>query len=124
MVSNDTFYETVIGREVMELEGTAHWRTEKAEQYSDDRRNTEAAKMLTELAEQLRKLAGSPKAVAFEKLHDFIFSDDDPDADDPDNGLEVVRLWSEYRSRVGFNNFPEDAETYLDDLMELAREAS
>lgn len=111
--------ETLLGREVMELEDAARWRGEKAIQWPDDGRNAQAQVNLTELASKLRGIAGSPKAVAFEALHDFIFS-----GADTDNPVEVVRLWSEYRSGIGFRIFPTTAEEYIDQLMELARDAS
>jgi hypothetical protein len=112
------FDDSLLGREVMDLEDTARWRGEKADQWPDDQRNAQAQAYLTELASKLRGVAGTPKAVAFEALHDFIFS-----GTDAENPVEVVRLWSEYRSGIGFRNFPATAEEYLDQLMELARDA-
>lgn len=98
---------------------TAGWRHEKAEQYPDDERNAEAAERMTRLAAELPSLKGSEKGNIFEAFHDFIFS-----GDDTDNPIEVVRLWGEYRSRIGFDNFPDNAGEYLDALMEIAREAA
>jgi hypothetical protein len=38
--------------------------------------------------------------------------------------MELARRWNEYRSRIGFDNFPDSAEEYLIDLVEIAREAA
>ena len=65
-------------------------------------------------------MEGTDKARTFETFHEFIFTGDD----DTENPHDVARLWSEYRSRIGFNNFPASAEAYLDDLMEIARDAA
>lgn len=111
--------ETLLGQEVMELESTAHWRSEKAALYPEDGRNAAAQVHLLKLAAQLRDIAGSPKAIIFETFQDFVFSDNEEE-----NPVEVVSLWGEYRSRIGFNRFPSTAEEYLDELMELAREAT
>jgi hypothetical protein len=120
MPTNDAG-ETLIEFEALELEGTAHWRSEKAEQHPDDERNAEAASLCLNIAKRLRALEShSKQAAEFEALHDFIFTD----ATDEGDSIEVVRLWGEYRSRVGFDNFPLSAEEYLDDLLEIARDAS
>lgn len=115
------FNDTLLGREAMELEDTARWRSEKAAEYPDDSRNADAETLLLKLADQLRGITGSAKSTSFELFHDDLFCDDNEDEDKINSSNEVVRLWSEYRSRVGFRNFPESAEEYLDDLMELAR---
>jgi hypothetical protein len=113
--------ETLFEIEALELEGTSYWRFQKAEQYPDDERNAMAASLSLKIAEQLRALKhDSKQAAAFEALSDFIFTD----AADEDDITEVVRLWGEYRSRIGFDNFPGSAEEYLEDLLEIAREAS
>ncbi len=111
--------EDLIEFEAMELESSAHWRSEKAAEHPDDSRNTEAARLLTHLAVEIRKLRGTAKAEIFEKLHDFVFN-----GAEEENPHDVSERWREYRSRIGFDNFPNNAEEYLDSLMEIARDAA
>ena len=105
----------------MNLEGIAHWRAQKAEEYPDDTRNAEAVELTTALAAQLRSASATPEAARFCALVDFLFADD---PDDDDNKLEVVRRWDDYRSRLCFDNFPETAIEYLHALLGIACEAA
>ena len=115
MTNRDT--TTVVEEEACELENTAHWRSQKAEEYPDDARNAEAAKLATALATQLRDSVPL-KAVEFSACV----------ADALDlhsrNGHEVIRRWVEYRSRLGFDRFPETANEYLNDLIDIARDVA
>jgi hypothetical protein len=105
---------------VNELESTAQWRQEKAEQYPDDERNAEASKILHQLAEELRSLPATPEYNRYSAIHDFIFAEGD-DSEDT-NSHRVAERWNEYRGRIGFNNFPSSAKEYLNDLIEIACE--
>jgi hypothetical protein len=103
-----------------ELENTADWRSEKAEEYPNDPRNTEVAEPLTKLAADLRSIEGNSEATRFEALHNFVFRQDDTAQHfDP---LPVVERWNGYRGRIGFDNFRESPKEYLNDLTKIARE--
>jgi hypothetical protein len=105
--------------EANELEGTAWWRSQKAREFPNDKRNAEAAERLTRLAQELRSTK-APIVGRFTVISDFVFRE----GDDDDEGMELARRWNEYRSRIGFDNFPDSAEEYLTDLVEIAREAA
>jgi hypothetical protein len=56
---NNDFIDTII----YDLEGTAHWRREKATEYPRDRRNNAAAETLERLAEAIRT---APQSLALQ----------------------------------------------------------
>lgn len=100
----------------LELGEKADWRRGKARQYPDDERNLDAAELLDRLAGAVLALEGSPAALAFEDVHGIIFS-----GTDQDRAREIMRLWSEYRSGIGFRIFPDTGEQVLHELLELVR---
>jgi hypothetical protein len=108
-----------LDHEALELEATAGWRRQKANRQPVDIRNAKAVALLTRLANETPKLAGSRRAEVFEAFHDFIFNGSE--AESPGT---VIQLWSEYRARIGFENFPHNAADYIDALMEIARNAA
>jgi hypothetical protein len=109
--------------EAGELEGTAWWRSQKAEEYPDDPRNAEAVVMLERLAKGLRS-ATVPIAkqivIQFSAISEFVLSE----GEDEDERHELGRRWNEYRSRIGFSNFPDSAEEYLTALVDIARDVA
>jgi len=107
--------------EAMELEGTAYWRSQKAEEYPHDTRNAAAAQLATTLAAQMRGAEYTQEAAKFCAVVDFLFPEGDVDTD---NVHEILRRWGEYRSRIGFDNFPDSAAEYLNDLLDIARDTA
>jgi hypothetical protein len=105
-----------------ELESVSEWRSQKAAQYRDDSRNTEAAELLTKLAEELRRLGDTPELTKFRALYEFVIHDCDKDGENEIS--EVCRRWAEYRSRIGFDHFPSSAQEYVRDLVEIVHEAA
>jgi hypothetical protein len=105
--------------EVRSLEGTAYWRRLKAIEYTNDKRNESAAALLHSLEVQVEALDRSPIGISFCQFHDVIFTGDD--LNQPE---KVSQLWSDYRNDIGFRNFPNDGEGYLEQLMEIAKAAS
>ncbi|MGI4801032.1 MAG: hypothetical protein ACRYG8_44805 [Janthinobacterium lividum] len=110
---------TAIEMTALELSNKADWRRQKARQYPDDERNLDAAELLDRLAGEVLALEGSPSAAAFEKEHAAIFL-----GEDEDQAQEIMRLWSEYRSGIGFRIFPDTGKAVLRELLELARSAA
>ena len=103
-----------------ELETTAEWRSEKTEQFPDDPRNAEAADLLMKVAANLRSIDGTPEAKRFEALHDFVFAEGT--LDETSDAFRLCERWNEYRSRIGFDHYPDLGKEYLDDLMDIAFE--
>lgn len=99
----------------IELGDKAEWRRGKARQYPDDERNLDAAELLDRLAAELLALEGAPAAVAFENHYVALFS-----GEDPDRPVQIMQLWSEYRSGIGFRHFPDSGEDVLADMIALA----
>jgi hypothetical protein len=95
-----------LDHEALELEATAGWRRQKANRYPVDIRNAKAVALLTRLANETPKLAGSRRAEVFEAFHDFIFN-----GSEVENPGTVIQLWSEaghnaHVPRRGFNRRP------------------
>ena len=112
--STATLIETV----ALELSAKADWRRDKARQYPDDERNLDAAELLDRLAGEVLVLDRSPAATAFEEDYEAVFS-----GEDQDRHREIIRLWSEYRSGIGFRHFPDAGEGVLQDMIALAKSA-
>lgn len=110
---------TLIETVALELSDKADWRRGKARQYPDDERNLDAAELLDRLAGEVLALDGSSAATAFEEDYGIIFS-----GEDQDRHREVMRLWSEYRSGIGFRIFPDTGEAVLVELLKLAKLAA
>jgi hypothetical protein len=107
--------------EALELEMTAHQRSERASQYDDDHaHNSDASKLLNSLAAQLREIQPSPLINRYLAIHAFVFPEG-PSNEGADT-LAVIRGWDEYRARIGFDRYPASAEAYLTDLLAIVRE--
>ena len=66
---------TIIEELADEIKDTAWWRLEKADQYSNDSRNAEAAASCSKIGAELRILGETPERERFVALHEFIFSE-------------------------------------------------
>jgi hypothetical protein len=86
---------------------SADWRAQKAEQYPDDRRNTQSSKALTKLAENLRALpADDEHVMAYEAVMDRLEELDDGNAD---LLVRVSEHQTGYIGRYGFD-YPQDGD--------------
>ncbi len=96
----------------VEIEYTAEWRQEKADEYPQDERNVQSAKALSALAEKIRALDN--KSAGLQALYDL------------DRGIDPNRVsdWSDAKSmvigRYGFDS-PVDDPGPEDFLAELAK---
>jgi hypothetical protein len=96
---------------IYEVEGTGEWRRQKAEEYPEDSRNLQAARLLDQLASDLDRLEGS-------MLHH--------------EALEIVSLKAEEFSiilsgttrAVGFSFFPRNGAELLNSILEHLRNRS
>jgi hypothetical protein len=93
--------------EALELECSAEWRRQKAQEYPEDaQRNLEAAELLDKLAVEIRALQGSDvhrnfSAAVVKRETDYTFHE----------------AQSDYRRLIGFHEWPDNAEEYLIRLM-------
>jgi hypothetical protein len=91
--------------EAQDLENSAGWRRQKAQQYPEDTRNLEAAALLDRLAVEVRALTGS-------EIHHQLSAT----AEKCDDFCSFFESWSEYKRRIGFWEFPNGQE-YLSDML-------
>jgi hypothetical protein len=98
------------------LEYQAEWRRQKADEYPDDRRNIDAAELLERLAREVRNLEGRNdlRVCRVEKFFEEV---------GPDSGVRFLEVQSEYHRQIGFWKFPSSGGEYLDDLIELSKQA-
>jgi hypothetical protein len=99
------------------VESSADWRAEKAEQYPDDNRNMRSSRALAKLAERLRTLPDNDdNVVAYEAIMGRL-------ADLDDDLTRVTEHESHYIGRYGFD-YPQDGDpaSFLSDLIEQYHE--
>ena len=104
---NNDFIDTII----FDLEGTAHWRREKATEYPHDRRNDMAAETLERFAEAIRTLPPSNVATRLQNLNKELVSRAQR-GKNYDLSTLIIEC-GDYRRRIGFSEFPNTAEEYL-----------
>ena len=102
--------------EAEELERAADWRIRKLGEYPADAQSAAAAKLLQKLAEEVRGLRGSPAYTEYLAILNWL------------GEFDVMEEFAErahaYRSRIGIEYFPENAEAYLRALIALAKETA
>ena len=99
--------------EAVELERTADWRIKKLGENPSDRESTEAAKLLQKLADDLRRLCGSPTYKEYQAICGWL--------DEFDGMAELAEYAHDYRVRIGADKFPADGEEYLGVLIGFAK---
>ena len=102
--------------EAVDLERIADWRIKKLGENPDDAHSADAAKLLQKLADDVRRLPGSPAYVEYLAILNWL-GEFDVMADFADRALE-------YRMRIGADQFPETGEAYLKALIALAKETA
>jgi len=102
--------------EVEELQRTAEWRLRKADDDPGDQKSVVAARQLEKLAEDIRRLRGSPLFQEYLAICNW-FGESDGIAD-------FSLLANDYRARIGADRWAEDGEAYLRALIDLAKQAS
>jgi hypothetical protein len=101
-----------------EVQSTAEWRRQKAEQFPDDSRNLEAAEELERLAEEIGRLEGSAIHSRIEQLISLL--------GEVEIGFELNESVSEELRSIGFHGGYENGaaflEWYRDNLEDLLRD--
>jgi hypothetical protein len=94
------------------MEHTAEWRREKAEEFSNDSRNIEAAEELERLAKEVSELAGSEISQRIDQL----------EAMSDDANYSMVEWLSEELRAVGFRTCYKDGAEFLKTYCERLEE--
>lgn len=100
--------------EAAELERAADWRIKKLGEDPSDRQSAAAARLLSKLAEDVRRLRGSPAYTEYLAILNWL--------GEFDVMQDFAERASEYRARIGVDHFPENGEAYLRALIALAKD--
>jgi hypothetical protein len=99
---------------LMDLEGSAQWRSMKAEEYPDDKRNEQAAALLERLTSEIASAGDVALTDELARLEAQLL-----DLDDVSHLQNTTYECSEYRRRIGFHEFPTTGEEYLRYLVHI-----
>jgi hypothetical protein len=102
--------------EASELERAADWRIKKLGENPSDRQSAVAAKLLQDLADDVRRLPGSPAYVEYLAILNWLGEFDVMD--------DFAERANGYRARIGVDNFPQNGEAYLRALIALAKDTA
>jgi hypothetical protein len=102
--------------EAEELERAADWRIRKLGENPADTQSAAAAKLLQKLAEEVRGLRGSPVYTEYLAILNWLGEFDVTE--------EFAERADAYRSHIGIEHFPENAEAYLRGLIALAKDTA
>ena len=100
--------------EATELERMADWRIRKLGENPSDRESELAAKLLQQLADDLRALHGTPTYREYQAICGWL--------DEFDGMAELGEYAHDYRARIGIDRFPADGEEYLRVLIGFAKD--
>ena len=102
--------------EAIELERTADWRIRKLGEDPSDEISATAARLLQNLADDLRRRQGSPAYTEYLAILNWL------------GEFDVMGDFAErahdYRARIGVDHFPTDGDAYLRALTALAKETA
>ena len=102
--------------EAVDLERAAEWRIKKLGENPADAESREAAKSLQKLADELRRLRGAPVYTEYLAILNWLGEFDVTE--------EFAERADSYRSHIGVEHFPENAEAYLQGLIALAKDTA
>jgi hypothetical protein len=102
--------------EATDLERIADWRIKKLGENPDDQQSAAAAKLLQTLADDVRRLPGSPAYVEYLAILNWLGEFDVMD--------DFAERANEYRARIGVDRFPRNGDDYLRALIELAKDTA
>ena len=102
--------------EALDLERVADWRIRKLGEHPSDRESAAAAKLLQTLADDVRRLPGSPAYVEYLAILNWLGEFDVMD--------DFAERANQYRARIGVDNFPQNGDAYLRALIELAKDTA
>jgi hypothetical protein len=102
--------------EAQELESAADWRIKKIGENPSDAQSAAAARLLSKLADDVRRLHSSPAYTEYLAILNWL------------GEFDVMEGFAErandYRARIGIDYFPEDGEAYLHALIALAKDTA
>jgi hypothetical protein len=99
--------------EAEELERVAEWRMRKVDADPSDAVSRDAAALLERLAEEVRRLPGTPVFREYTAIRNWLSESDDI--------VDFADMADAYRAQIGAEHAPADGEAYLHALIELAR---
>jgi hypothetical protein len=102
--------------EVTDLERVADWRIKKLGENPSDEESAAAAKLLQKLADDVRRLPGSPVYVEYLAILNWLGEFDVMD--------DFAERANEYRARIGVDHFPQNGDDYLRALVALAKDTA
>ena len=102
--------------EVEELQRVAEWRLRMVDADPADAKSAAAARHLEDLAEEVRRLRGSPLFREYVAICNWLA--------ESDNIADFSLLANDYRRRIGFDRSVADGEAYLRAMIDLAKQAS
>jgi hypothetical protein len=100
--------------EAVELERVADWRIRKLGENPNDAESARAAKLLQQLADELRVMAGSPAYREYQAICGWLA--------EFDGMVELGDHAHDYRMRIGIDQFPANGEEYLHALIGFAKD--
>lgn len=81
----------------------AEWRREKAAEFSNDRRNIEAADLFVQLAKSACEVSADLEGAMMSVFREYEYA--------------AAEKWSEMLREVGFNRWPKDAQKFVRDFI-------
>jgi hypothetical protein len=102
--------------EAVELERAADWRIRKLGEDPSDRQSAVAAKLLQNLADDVRRLPGAPAYVEYLAILNWLGEFDVMD--------DFAERANDYRARIGVDHFPQNGDAYLRALIALAKDTA
>jgi hypothetical protein len=99
--------------EAEELERAAEWRMRKVDADPSDTVSLDAAALLEKLAEQVRRLPGTPVLREYTAIVNWLSESDDI--------VDFADMANDFRARVGVDHQPANGEAYLRALIDLAK---
>jgi hypothetical protein len=99
--------------EADELERAAEWRMRKVDADPSDGVSREAAALLQRLAQDVRRLPGTPVFREYTAIGNWLSESDDI--------VDFADMANDYRARIGVDYAPADGEAYLRALIDLAK---
>jgi hypothetical protein len=100
--------------EAEELERVAAWRLRRVDEDPADKKSAAAAGQLEKLAHDVRRLRGSALFQEYLAICNWL--------GESDGISDFMQLANDYRSRIGIDRWPENGETYLRALIDLANQ--
>jgi hypothetical protein len=102
--------------EAAELERAADWRIKKLGEDPSDKQSAAAARLLSKLADDVRRLHVSPVYTEYLAILNWLGEFDVME--------DFAERANEYRAGIGIDHFPEDGEAYLCALIALAKDTA